>query len=48
MATLWLNSLGAKVIISLDTPTKPSHFEVLDEKITQKKIDIEKLEIKNL
>ena len=25
--TLWLNSLGAKVIgISLDTPTKPSHI----------------------
>ena len=38
--TLWLNSLGAKVIgISLDTPTKPSHLEVLNltKKITQKK-----------
>ena len=50
--TLWLNSLGAKVIgISLDAPTKPSHLEALNlkKKITEKKIDIRKIdEIKKI
>ena len=41
--TAWLKKLGAKVIgISLDIPTKPSHFEVikLQNGINSKKIDI--------
>ena len=43
---LWLNLLGAKVIgVSLDTPTKPSHFVKLN--LEKKIIDI-KLDIRNL
>ena len=31
--TAWLNQLGANVIgVSLDIPTKPAHFEMLDFK----------------
>ena len=29
--TAWLNQLGANVVgVSLDIPTKPAHFEILD------------------
>ena len=43
---LWLKLLGAKIIgISLDAPTKPSHFILLN--LRKKIIDI-KLDIRNL
>ena len=43
---LWLKLLGAKIIgISLDAPTKPSHFTLLN--LRKKIIDI-KLDIRNL
>ncbi len=44
--TLWLNLLGAKIIgISIDLPSKPSHFEKLNliKKITNIKLDIRNL-----
>tara|TARA_Y200000002_G_scaffold380880_1_gene393440 strand:+ start:4226 stop:5302 length:1077 start_codon:yes stop_codon:yes gene_type:complete len=44
--TLWLNKLGAKILgISLETPTSPSHFKILNlnKKIISKKIDIRNL-----
>ena len=44
--TLWLVLLGAKVKgLSIDIPTKPSHFEVLKLK---KKIKHQKLDVCNL
>ena len=44
--TLWLKLLGAKVTgLSLDVPTKPSHFEAvkLKNKINHKKKDIRRM-----
>tara|TARA_B100000029_G_scaffold516047_1_gene626412 strand:- start:1067 stop:2155 length:1089 start_codon:yes stop_codon:yes gene_type:complete len=46
--SLWLKSLGAKVIgLSIDIPSHPSHFKVLNlqKKITHKKIDIRNLKL---
>ncbi len=39
---LWLNKLGANILgLSIDTPTKPSHFQLLNLKsIKSKKLDI--------
>ena len=44
--SLWLHYLGAKVVgLSLDAPSKPSHYEVLKikKKIIEKRVDIRKL-----
>ena len=40
--TLWLNRLGADILgLSIDTPTLPSHFKLLNlKKIKSKKIDV--------
>ena len=41
--TLWLNHLGANVMgVSIDHPTKPSHYKLLnlEKKIKSKKIDV--------
>ena len=40
--TAWLNQLGANVVgVSLDIPTKPAHFEILDfNNLLQNEIDL--------
>ena len=46
--SLWLQTLGAKVMgLSIDIPTKPSHFEAikLKDRIIHKKIDIRNLKV---
>ena len=46
---LWLNKLGANVLgLSIDTPTKPSHFQLLNLKsIKSKKLDIRNFKLLN-
>ena len=46
--SLWLRILGAKVVgLSINVPSKPSHFEAikLRNKISHKKIDIRNLKL---
>ena len=46
---MWLNKLGANVLgLSIDTPTKPSHFQLLNLKsIKSKKLDIRNFKLLN-